>query len=607
VDTQRLVLQVVQRHLSAQRGPLTAAEMLSKPWLMGVRRGWLSLLSPTVHGWDDVFRAFDRLIAFVDNLEEQVRYVRQAPSLVLTDFQKEDAEEIKGLFKKLHDELVDKRRSAEHWFNVAHGNTPSGTFNKEEGETMLTLYETKFGDLLEVHVPTKTNPSKGQWNKTRSAHLTEILDKLLALLRAQAQIINKDKDLTPEVQEDTERQWGSPAFKEFSFGHMKVVVTDPKFHGKLIERYIRWVDAAYQLLENKGFQKLWYGTMFIESDSVEKLSEQEQAGYKALGYKDMRARAGRYHEGADVFYLTQPPDVHIAYSIVHELGHRYWFKFMTSGQRARFEALVKVHPEVKEEKWRPAPNPPLDPSVLHGVLSAIDKHAGEVEKALHKFERSKEGFTRDLDASGYLYMAAHTFAQAVQDERQKLSPWSLGDEETRAWKDVLEATEHLYKFLFKVDTVIKERMNAMSDSEALKYKSPKNPDHLWQTVYEKKLRPEWLAEARSELAITVEKTKGYMTSVFDWYNEKAEKARAEYQKEMGPGVELDAEGFAKDDPRVILPVTEYGRSHIREAFAEVFTHYVYNADMDRDQLESFRSVLSSSSADDLFQAFLALL
>jgi hypothetical protein len=47
------------------------------------------------------------------------------------------------------------------------------------------------------------------------------------------------------------------------------------------------------------------------------------------------------------------------------------------------------------------------------------------------------------------------------------------------------------------------------------------------------------------------------------------------------------------DPRAVLPVSEYGKSNIGEAFAEVFAHYVLGADLTRDQLESFRSVLSS--------------
>jgi hypothetical protein len=61
---------------------------------------------------------------------------------------------------------------------------------------------------------------------------------------------------------------------------------------------------------------------------------------------------------------------------------------------------------------------------------------------------------------------------------------------------------------------------------------------------------------------------------------------------------LEAEKEAKpymdpDDPRSVLPVSEYGQTNIEEAFAEAFRHYVLGKDMTRGQIESFRSVLAS--------------
>jgi hypothetical protein len=51
-----------------------------------------------------------------------------------------------------------------------------------------------------------------------------------------------------------------------------------------------------------------------------------------------------------------------------------------------------------------------------------------------------------------------------------------------------------------------------------------------------------------------------------------------------------------ENPALVEPVSDYGKSDIDEAFAEVFAHYVLNFDITRDQMESFRSVLSEPGA-----------
>jgi hypothetical protein len=40
--------------------------------------------------------------------------------------------------------------------------------------------------------------------------------------------------------------------------------------------------------------------------------------------------------------FTNKPGSDFIYGMVHELGHRHWFKFMSSTQRARFADMVQV-------------------------------------------------------------------------------------------------------------------------------------------------------------------------------------------------------------------------------------------------------------------------
>jgi hypothetical protein len=77
------------------------------------------------------------------------------------------------------------------------------------------------------------------------------------------------------------------------------------------------------------------------SDSYEKLSEEDQEAYAKAGYKNMESRAGTYHSGPDIIRIMAPPSSHIIDIIAHELGHRYWYKVMSGGQRARFESLIE--------------------------------------------------------------------------------------------------------------------------------------------------------------------------------------------------------------------------------------------------------------------------
>lgn len=552
---------------------------------MGVRRGWLSLLHPQINDWPDVFKAFDRLIQFLDNLEQQVTYVRRAPSSVLKGLKEED-DKIRETFKAIRELLKEKRRTAEHWFRAhkdpeeqARGAKP------EEGEKMLSVYKEHFEGALEVHVKTRKDPKKNRWNDTRPGHITELVDKLLELLREQANTLQKNIETENGVgQGETKTEYEDSAFKEFSYGHMKVIVTDPKMHGALIRKYIQYVDEAYQRLSSKGFTKLWYGVMFLESSETEKLSPAETAAYAALGYKNLRERAGRYHEGEDIFYLDQPPAPWLAQSIVHELGHRLWYKFLTQRQRFKFEELVKVRPEKVQKNWIPTPIATMEPKVLNDALAKVDAAAKEVEKAIRKFERSKESYRRDLNESGYLYGADIAFNRTFMDVRGNFPMDGVYTQKlTERFQTYSRAHDTLHKHLFNVDTTIGSQMNAMPDGT------------IWQEVYNKTLKPEWVKEARALLVVMVATANDWFKSAFTTHNEVAEEQQKTYAGNATPDPVVDAEGFDPNDSRTVLPVSDYGRSHIREAFAEVFTHYVYDKGMTIDQRESFLYVMKHAS------------
>ena len=77
--------------------------------------------------------------------------------------------------------------------------------------------------------------------------------------------------------------------------------------------------------------------MFIQSD--EHLWDREQKAYTYA----------KYFIRKDYIVVTNPPDENLVDTIVHEVGHRYWFKYMTEEQRGRFESFIDLKKTENDE------------------------------------------------------------------------------------------------------------------------------------------------------------------------------------------------------------------------------------------------------------------
>ena len=78
----------------------------------------------------------------------------------------------------------------------------------------------------------------------------------------------------------------------------------------------------------------------------------------------------------------------------------------------------------------------------------------------------------------------------------------------------------------------------------------------------------------------------YARAIYDFHNSQAPKP-----------AKIDDEGYIVNDPRKVLPVSDYGKTNISEAFAEVFAHYVLERSMTRDQVDSFKAVLKTAETN----------
>jgi hypothetical protein len=118
--------------------------------------------------------------------------------------------------------------------------------------------------------------------------------------------------------------------EQFDLHGMKVVVDDDTVNAADIRAYVKYFDIAYQSLKSRRLHSAWYGDILIDCKGCG-------------GVIDTGANiGGHFNVGKDQVTIFARPGPTISYIVVHELGHRYWFKSLSRGQRGKFESLVKV-------------------------------------------------------------------------------------------------------------------------------------------------------------------------------------------------------------------------------------------------------------------------
>ncbi len=562
------------------------AELLTKQWLMGVRRGWLSLMNVKPHGWSGVFKAFDHLREFVDNLEAQVSHVRRGP---YTSLPSTESQALKAAFKNLRETLSDMRRSAQHWMEVEHQGPDflgRGSFTPDQGVHMRERYENHFPECLTTHVPTKINPSKDRWNPTREGSITELLDKVLEILRADAARLDKAIKTEEAIGiNETKPAFEEPSYTQFELHGIKVVVDDTTVTHNEIKKYVGFLYEAYEKLKAKHLQKVWYGTVFIRCKDCGGVN------YNTGKEGDV---GGYFTIGPDVVTIFVRPSWFIVELMAHELGHRYWFKFMSPGQRGKFESLVKGH-----KSRRPLDKKPnlIPGSKVQDAKAKVDAAAKGIRSWTIPLKSNTKKWFRDIIKENIeiLGKAGWTFYNDLIDACHSVGANStITPEIKRLFEEMLEAGTEVRKYCDDFE----ESMNRVVHAEPEPAKKPDSVDKYWMDVFvgrisaqvaKRALNP-WLEKLDEKIETAVTTAYIYIDAAVLEYNKEEEGRTSEAWKKYH-------EEYEKDE-RSVVPVSDYGKSNVDEAFAEVFAHYVLEFEITRDQLESFRSVLSSASMDD---------
>ena len=314
-------------------------------WVKGIR-AWVKKTfapKPRYASLDDLIAHFKSLRdREIERLWEHMAYTKgllprgMDPSSVFEAFRLIAA----PLALKVRDELKAARNLLDEdlgkFQHVRDAMTPGTHTYKMDGQRILGFYQ-------------RVNPDdpfaaalKGYEDVAKET-LSKVEDILSGkLLRAITTFLSKYLD-----------EWGSSydsdeILLEFDIGKVKLVY-DGEPDRNLITRpdpadprglsdYIPYFQKAKALLEQKGFGDLWYGPIFV---GCPKCGGENSHG-KHLGV------GAHYFMGSDRIVVYLQPWPFLVELLVHELGHRYFYKFMNAGDRARFDSYFKEVAAVSE-------------------------------------------------------------------------------------------------------------------------------------------------------------------------------------------------------------------------------------------------------------------
>lgn len=543
------------------------AETLTKQWLMGVRRGFLSILPKTVPDFDAALKTFIRLSNFVHRLELQVTKIRRGPN---TDVDNDLFKPFSRDLGLLYSAINDAENSCKHWKSIHDGTHPfagKNQYDKDAAANMLALYQTDFPASLSNHIPTKGRGPGG----TRSADIVEIFDKMMKHLFDAAKALAKG-----DITETGKQYWSAEVPIEFKIGNMTFVVVYDFKSGRLFNEYVAEARAAYGKLKRWGLDKeTWYGVTFIMDVTSNKLTDEEKAAYKRSGY-DISAKAGDYNYASNDIHMWSRVDS-FQNVLTHELGHRYWYKHMSQSQRMQFVRSVwtKDHDKVVRPPGdsnyvskKEAENE-LRPKWEKLVSEYTAKWRSSSVKSSYGIRGWYDMFQRGIGSNphvvwSYLMMVDQIFSRDLPkygSDRVQITPLPE-----------YQAYRHLYGEFEQLSKSDRPRLEALREKV--------HPGANGATAIDEAYRGEldaFVLENYQQYLKILEQIDGVGWQVIEAYLNAAYKT------------ESDAEEVR--NTRMVEPVSNYGKTNPSEAWAEAFSHLVSGGDMTVGQIRVMLNII----------------
>lgn len=283
--------------------------------------------------WDNNY-TLDRMVKplgyVVRDYKELVNQLKDRPKTSLWDFTELV---IRAQYKKDVKTVVDASRFSPNLWQY-------------KTEAVLQDVESKIPDGIDH---TSLNPQLVSWLKTkkvkdrifrvgmdRSRYTVDPLGTLTMWFNDL-----RTKPRTDELYQD------KGAYREVSIGKATLVLLDPQMEVEFDAASVKAIEGVYRNLQQAGLGAVWYGPLFYVSKDNPKLTGKLLELAKNMGY-DIQSYGGRYNHRTDLVVTSGYPE-NAASTLTHELGHRYWYKFMKQEQRERFQNMVRTRPAVIEE------------------------------------------------------------------------------------------------------------------------------------------------------------------------------------------------------------------------------------------------------------------
>jgi hypothetical protein len=389
------------------------ADVLTKQWLMGVKRGWIAIIK-SPHETPDKYKA---LTEFLSNLGDQVLFQKHGINIVFTG--SKERIKFESLLAKTKEQILENYSNYEKI--VREYQEISG-----RREKLLDEIEERTGDNIRklhgadefIRRYPEYKPYHEEWVKAMEdldpyrwhpevawAQSTKAFEALMKHLYVDAKATAEYKK---EHGEDPFSDSYATVPKEFDLNGTKIIVIDSSVTRNDVRDYVKYINRAQQLLKNKGFGKLWYGVIFVEAKNHKKTPEEIELAQK-WGYSSS-GDAGEYDHDRDQVYVKNEPGGFVTSIVIHELGHRYWFKFMTPSNRALFNSLVRTK---ATDKFRDYSQGPIDEEGNPKPVEPFSDYANSnIEEA---FAEVFEGYVFGRDLSRDQLESFRSVLSSVED------------------------------------------------------------------------------------------------------------------------------------------------------------------------------------------------
>ena len=337
---------------------LATGATITKEWIEGIRKSWKNVIQQVIrvsekHEGLDSLEALENAVRYINLLQQHLLFGKglypHSENRTITERLKDKAPfniqaKTTVHLENAREALEEGIRRIKYWREVTDPKTTQYTLdNGRRVEQILSDERFKGlseGQSLMKFLNWQTAADAQEYAKKADV---EISGKLL---RALSSFTSQYPGM--HVGEEIER--------EFSVGRLKVVFEDIPIRylknlsvddlaeirsPRLTRRYVKPMATAMALLKQKKLDFLWYGLVRVECKNCGGKNPYDTPE-KVFGVGAV------YIPSKDQITIYVNPDTFITELLIHELGHRYYYKFMSMADRAEFSSYFGQVPGVSD-------------------------------------------------------------------------------------------------------------------------------------------------------------------------------------------------------------------------------------------------------------------